>query len=171
MKVNLEVGAAHRLNLRDGDVVELVGWQHGSAANQNSSRLIGRVYTLQNGWLCLGQEASIDLHEVLSLPKGRRPLFHVISRASWAVDGMGGTIQQPQTYTRAQIERAVIMGHSADNAAKFTEQKPDEVIKKYAYVYSHEWLFGTEQTMDDTHRFTLTFTAGSDTGTVVKEKL
>ena len=81
--------AAHRLDLQDGDVVELLGWQ------DDDKSFIGRVYTVSGEWLVDSDLAECWWWPDGLMPKGHRPLFRVISRAAWAVDGMGGTIQQP----------------------------------------------------------------------------
>ncbi len=65
--------ASHNLDLRDGDVVELVAWQS-KAANQGLR--IGETFVVGNEqW-----EGFIARHN----PKGHRPLFRLISSAAGA---------------------------------------------------------------------------------------
>ena len=60
---------AHKLNLRKGDVVELVKWEDGDAS------LIGEKFTY-----ILGGAVQCQIDR--PLPKGQRPLFVVIARAN-----------------------------------------------------------------------------------------
>ena len=60
---------AHKLNLRDGDVVQLVKWEDGSISLIGCLRICGRSAWLQS-------------HIESPLPKGQRPLFTVVSRAN-----------------------------------------------------------------------------------------
>jgi hypothetical protein len=59
---------AHKLRLRDGDVVELVGWQD-------------RIGFMQSTICTAGESAWLQVHIDRPLPKGKRPLFVIVSRA------------------------------------------------------------------------------------------
>ncbi len=118
--------AAHRLNLQEGDVVELVAWQDGQ------TRLVGVKYRKAGAWLYEIDGLGGWLIEQ-TYPKGHRPLFRVISRAA--------------------------------------EQKPDEVIVLTGWLEKAGWILGYSPCTCDTHRFTLTFPAGGNTGTVTREAL
>lgn len=104
--------AAHKLNLRDGDVVELVAWQDGRKDQAGVHWRFKETKLLRIGGI-----GSINVPSMLA--KGERPLFRVISRA--------------------------------DDA----KPEPDEsfTIHKRDKAYH------------------LTFPAGSDVGTVTREKL
>lgn len=112
--------AAHKLDLRDGDVVELVAFQCDC----------GNEEYFINSQFVVGSERWISLC-VEGRDKGHRPLFRVISRAADAT--------------------------------------PDEVVNFFAKI--PEVLLCKLRAENDTHRFTLTFPHGSDTGTVVREAL
>lgn len=116
--------AAHKLTLRDGDVVRLEKWQDGRKWD------IGKTYTARNCYLD-GTSKMAHYHVASPLPKGHRPLFTVISRAA--------------------------------------DAKADEVIIFHSSMPSLHWR--RPRFANDTHRFTITFPAGSDTGTVTREKL
>ena len=63
---------AHKLGLRNGDVVRLVARQDGSTAG------VGLEFTV-------GQSGVVEYHMCNPAPKGQRPLFVIVSRA-------GGTL-------------------------------------------------------------------------------
>lgn len=67
--------AAHKLDLQDGDVVELMGWQSGGNIR------VGEKFTVAGGVL---HDENGDKRFIIpsAWPKGHRPLFRVISRAA-----------------------------------------------------------------------------------------
>lgn len=62
---------AHKLDLKPGDVVELVAWEDGSLDCGN-----GRTFNVGSH----GPESNVWYFDQ---PKGERPLFLVVSRVSW----------------------------------------------------------------------------------------
>ena len=64
---------AHKLDLKPGDVVELVAWEDGSDV------LVGKRITIG----IEGLPDTIGPYGLNDYPKGQRPLFRVVSRASY----------------------------------------------------------------------------------------
>ena len=157
--------AAHKLDLQDGDVVELVGWQDGSTAH------VGELFKVLQNWLW-NDPPTRGLGINGSHPKGHRPLFRVISRALRAVDGMGVTVQKPVVWTKLVAGKNITL--PVMQMPEAAEKKPDEVIVRYGAAADTTGRFHSLTpylTIADTHRFTITFPHGSDTGTVTREKL
>ena len=62
---------AHKLDLKPGDVVELVAWE------DYSNVLVGKSITIEE----IGLPSGINGYCIRGYPKGQRPLFKVVSRA------------------------------------------------------------------------------------------
>lgn len=188
--------AAHKLNLKDGDVTNLVAWQHGIG-------IVGIVHTWKNGWLWHKGQKCITQEGIFSLPKGQRPLFRVISPAPRTAkellaheDNPRAAEQpdtKPQTQTHVQAghlhlegllaeqkpdkgepERAgpshIYTGEDGTWNCDLPHVKPDDVIVLYAQEVNVSPLYHVKYGCC-THRLTITFPSGSDVGTVTREKL
>jgi hypothetical protein len=183
---------AHKLNLRDGDVVKLIAWQDAHLGN-----LIGKSYRYQvaSGKLVNVSDVTdywADVASGKSFPKGERPLFTVISRAAeqkpvtarevFAKDQNRRNVEMSKLVDMAQTPQSPMtstMEYGRDSFLPHMRTKkpepvaaPDEVIEITGWCNKQGWLLG-ENFCDerDTHRYTITFPAGGDTGTVVREKL
>lgn len=153
--------AAHKLDLRDGDVVELMAWQRVAT---NQKLFVGTK------WLVGGDDWKLFRH--LHNIKGTRPLFRVISRAADAVPdtrvyavagGSGGSFpsQSKSEPDNPPARRQQVVAQGGG----FYRTKPNEMI----VLYGPKW--GCLHMMADTHRVVITFPPGSDIGTVVREAL
>ena len=120
--------AAHKLNLQDGDRVKLVRWQ-----DHHQGVSIGKTYQRRGDRLETINNPCDYWNFPPTFPKGYRPLFVVVSRA--------------------------------------TPPVPDKVLIFNGQMVNGEMIYTRRFISSDTYRLTLTFNAGSNTGTVVREEL
>ena len=110
--------AAHKLNLRDGDVVELVGWQDGGNIR------VGERFTVSNQTL-LDKRGNDRFLVHSAWVKGRRPLFAVVSHAADSHD----LSDMPEFQAAHAKPDEVITIHKRDKAYRLTFPHGSDVGK------------------------------------------
>lgn len=193
--------AAHKLNLQVGDVVELDAWQDGNTSKLvgTTYKASGEFLhqTAGNGWLTpsVYPKGHRPLFRVISRAAAKSAMAHVdscgnASEVSRAAEQMPDTKLKTETHVGAghlHIEsllaeqkpdyiREALDAHKINRETGYktydydaADAKPADEIVRFTRKDGVWWA--PNRTNLSTHRYTLTFPAGSNTGTVTREKL